>query len=69
VGKKYITCDVARFGSDKTVIGIWDGLKVVLYAFHGLSVTETSNKVREFQASYGISNTNTIADEDGVGAE
>jgi phage terminase large subunit len=66
-GKKYITCDVARFGSDKTVIGIWDGLKVVLYAFHGLSVTETSNKVREFQASYGIGNTNTIADEDGVG--
>jgi hypothetical protein len=24
-GKTYITCDVARFGEDKTVIMVWDG--------------------------------------------
>ena len=27
-GEKYITCDVARFGSDKTVIMLWQGLHI-----------------------------------------
>ena len=28
LGEKYITCDVARFGQDKTVILLWNGLQV-----------------------------------------
>ena len=27
-GEKYITCDVARFGSDRTVIMLWSGLNI-----------------------------------------
>lgn len=66
-GGKFITADIARFGSDKTVIGLWDGYRVKLFHFHGLDVTESAAKIRELQAKYGVSNSNTIADEDGVG--
>ena len=27
-GQKYISCDVARFGSDKTIIMYWEGLHI-----------------------------------------
>jgi phage terminase large subunit len=66
-GDTSITCDVARFGSDKTVIGVWDGYRVGLHAFRGLSVAETAAKIKAYQNHYGIPNSQTIADEDGVG--
>lgn len=66
-GDKYITCDVARFGSDRTVIGLWSGFKVRFFSYSGLSVTETADKVREVANKYGVGNSNIIADEDGVG--
>lgn len=66
-GDKFITVDVARFGNDKTVIGCWDGFRVRLYGFHGLSVSETAGKIKEIQSKEGIQNSRTIADEDGVG--
>lgn len=66
-GHKYITCDVARFGSDRTVIGVWNGFKVRLFNYSGLSVTETADKVREWANKYEVPNSNIIADEDGVG--
>lgn len=66
-GRPYITCDVARFGTDKTVIGVWNGWGVKLFAFHGLSVSQTAEKVKEFQNKFKIGNSDTIADEDGVG--
>lgn len=66
-GERYLTADIARFGSDKTVIGLWDGLKVRMYDFKGLSVIESAEKIREFQTRYKVANSNTIADEDGVG--
>lgn len=66
-GKKYITVDVARFGSDKTVIGIWDGYRVKLFPFKGLSIPETAKKVLQMQIQYEVPLSNVIADEDGVG--
>lgn len=66
-GDSYITVDVARFGTDKTVIGHWSGFRVRLYAFRGLSVADTARKVRELQQTHGVPNSRTIADEDGVG--
>jgi phage terminase large subunit len=66
-GIRRLTVDVARFGSDRTVIGVWDGFRVRLWAFKGLSVPETAAKVKSFQAQYQIANSNTLADEDGVG--
>lgn len=66
-GEKYITVDVARFGSDKTVIGVWNGFKVKLFSYKGYSVTETAKEVLRLQIKHEIPHSNIIADEDGVG--
>jgi phage terminase large subunit len=62
-GGKLVTCDVARFGSDRTVIGVWSGFRVRLYAYRGLSVSETAGKLK----ALGVPMSLIIADEDGVG--
>lgn len=66
-GQRYLSVDVARFGKDKTVIGLWEGYRVKLFEFTKLSVTEVSDKIKYFQQTYNIGNFYTIADEDGVG--
>lgn len=66
-GDKYITADIARFGSDSTVIGIWDGYNVELYQYKKKSVQEIANIIKEFQIKHKVANSCTIADEDGVG--
>lgn len=66
-GEKFITCDVARFGSDRTVIGLWEGFKVKMFTYRGYDITQTANRIRELQNQYRIPNSRTIADEDGVG--
>ena len=66
-GKGYISADIARFGSDKTIIVTWNGLRAKITKYEGLRTTETAAKIREFQRLLSIQNSNTIADEDGVG--
>jgi len=66
-GETYITADIARFGSDNTVIGIWQGYRVKLYSYHGLSVTESAQKIQEYKERYSVGMSNVIVDEDGVG--
>lgn len=66
-GEYYITCDVARFGSDKTVIGLWSGFRVKFSDFKGLSVTQVAEKIKSLQVQYNVPNSRTIADEDGIG--
>jgi hypothetical protein len=65
--KRYITADIARFGSDSTVICLWKGMVVQIFQYHGKSVVEVSNIIKDMQLNYGVSNQYTIADEDGVG--
>jgi hypothetical protein len=67
VGEQFLTVDVARFGSDKTVIGIWSGFRVRLLSYKGLSVVEVSEKIKQIQNDLKIPNSNILADEDGVG--
>lgn len=66
-GELFITCDVARFGSDSTVIGVWSGFRVVLNRYRGLSVAETASKIQGLQEEYKIPNSQVLVDEDGVG--
>lgn len=66
-GDKYISIDVARFGSDSTVIGVWDGFRVKLTQYKGKSVTEVAQIVIDLQNKYKVPLSNIIADEDGVG--
>ncbi len=67
-GNKYITIDVARKGKDKTVIRVWHGwLCIYRYEIAVSGLDYVVKKVKEIQVKYGVSNSNTIADEDGVG--
>jgi phage terminase large subunit len=66
-GNSYITCDVARFGNDSTVIGIWNGFRVRLYQFNGKSVVEVAELVKNFATEHKVPSSNIVCDEDGVG--
>lgn len=64
----YLTIDVARKGKDKTVFRVWCGwVCVKRYSMAVSLITEIVAKAEEIQIKYGVSNSNTIADEDGVG--
>ena len=67
-GKHYITIDVARKGKDTTVFRVWNEWKcidVVIFAKN--TIVEAYNEARKLQAKYNVPNSQTIADEDGVG--
>jgi len=67
-GEKYITCDVARFGSDKTVIMCWKGLHIKkIRTLLKSSVNNVVDEIRQIQQQEQVKLTNIIVDEDGVG--
>lgn len=66
-GQKYITADIARFGSDKIVIGLWDGWRVQVFIFSKQSITDSYAFIERLRKEYNIPLSNVIADEDGVG--
>jgi hypothetical protein len=67
LGVSYITCDVARFGNDSTVIGIWSGFRVRFYQFNGKSVVEVAELIKNFATEHKVPTSNIVCDEDGVG--
>jgi hypothetical protein len=46
-GDRYISADIARFGSDKTVINIWDGFRCKIFMFAKKSVQEIQEELAE----------------------
>tara|TARA_R110000765_G_scaffold69261_6_gene134158 strand:- start:4227 stop:5366 length:1140 start_codon:yes stop_codon:yes gene_type:complete len=67
-GEKYISCDVARFGNDKTVIMLWEGLHIKkIRSILKSAINEVVDEIRAMQQSNGVRLTNIIVDEDGVG--
>ena len=67
-GDKYITADIARFGKDKTVIYLWNGLQIIdIVSMDMSSMVDVANKIREMQQREGIKLSNILVDEDGVG--
>jgi len=65
---RYLTIDVARKGKDKTVFRVWYGWVCVMrYTIPVGTLKDVVNKAKDIQKEHGIYNTNTIADEDGVG--
>ena len=68
-GKRYITADVARLGSDKAIIGVWDGWNLIDYKVYALSkLTEIQQTINDFRTKYGIPKHHCVADQDGLGA-
>jgi hypothetical protein len=66
--KKYISVDVARFGTDRSVAIVWNGLVVLeIFVYTKLSTTELSGQIRELIQKYGVHPSNVIVDSDGVG--
>tara|TARA_R110002012_G_scaffold43361_3_gene117186 strand:- start:1590 stop:2903 length:1314 start_codon:yes stop_codon:yes gene_type:complete len=67
-GQKYISCDVARFGADKTVIIYWEGLHIKkIRTLLKSAVNDVVDEVRQLQQTNGVPLRNIIIDEDGVG--
>lgn len=67
-GKRYITADVARFGSDKARIGYWSGwrLKEVI----SLDISKTTDvelAIKTLRYKYRVPRTRCVVDQDGVG--
>jgi phage terminase large subunit len=67
-GKKYITADIARFGKDRTVICVWNGLTIIELKFiHRASIDEVVNEIRNKAREYNVLLQDIVCDEDGVG--
>ncbi|PTX14437.1 hypothetical protein C8N40_111102 [Pontibacter mucosus] len=66
-GQKYITADVARLGSDKICIGLWDGWRVKVKTFEKLRITESYEYIKRLQQENQVPLSHVICDEDGVG--
>lgn len=66
--EKYCTVDVARFGSDYTIIRIWEGLQsrktIVL---KGVGTDKIVEKLEQIEKGWKIRRSHFVVDEDGVG--
>lgn len=68
-GKRYITADIAMKGSNKFVIGCWDGFELI-----DIELMDVSNgndvivKIKEMAKKHGVQNKNIAFDADGVGS-
>lgn len=64
----YLSVDVARFGSDRTVIGLWYGLALTdLYILKKKSTVEVSTFIKDLMLEHAIPSKRVIVDSDGVG--
>lgn len=67
-GDNYITADIARFGSDKTVIGVWSGLRLTkILTIDKNKVTEAAAEIQRLANENRVPVSNIIVDDDGVG--
>jgi hypothetical protein len=67
-GIKYIVADIARYGSDKAIITVWDGLTLIEYLLFDISSTvKIQNAINALREKHQIPKTKCLADEDGVG--
>jgi len=67
-GQKYLTADIARFGRDKTVIGIWDGYRLIeILTLDKNKVTEAADLIKKLCHKNQIPISNVVIDDDGVG--
>jgi hypothetical protein len=66
-GDNFITCDVARFGNDSTVIGVWSGFRVKVFRYSKKSIVEVADIIKGLMVEYRVPLSNVLADEDGVG--
>jgi len=67
-GTKFITADIARFGNDSTVIGVWNGLRCErIEVLKHSDILNTSNRIKSIMEAEQIQVSHVVVDEDGVG--
>jgi len=65
---KIMVADIARFGGDKIVFGLFNGLNLYgLYVYTYQGIDETIAKMKSVIIEQGIGYMNVLADEDGIG--
>lgn len=68
LGKKYITVDAARFGSDLAVIMVWDGWRMVHVEWFDISSTsDIAAAVKRLEKEFAVPRSQTVCDADGIG--
>lgn len=68
-GLKAITCDVARFGKDASIIMLWDGCNVEkIYKYDKNSLPELANEIKGIAKTHRIDYENIVIDEGGLGS-
>lgn len=67
-GEKYLTVDVARYGRDKTVLNLWNGLESTRRQIYtGIGIDKTIQIIRDLATAEHIPYSHILVDEDGVG--
>ncbi len=67
-GTKYIIADIARYGSDKAVITVWDGLILIdRVVFDVSATTEIQKAIQALRMKHEVQLSKIMVDEDGVG--
>jgi phage terminase large subunit len=67
-GTKYLTADIARFGSDKAIVGVWDSWNLIeVHVFEVSKMTDIQTCIQAMRTKHSIAKHNCVADEDGVG--
>lgn len=66
--KRYISVDVGRFGDDRSVVCVWNGLNIVeIIVYRKLSTVELSSEIKDLIAKWRVHPQQVIVDSDGVG--
>lgn len=67
-GKMAITADIARYGSDRTVIMLWSGLRIVhVTVMERNAITEAAAAIRQLAEQEGVPRSRIVVDDDGIG--
>jgi len=67
-GKKYITADIALEGSDKFIVIIWEGYRIVaIYEYPTTTGKQVLDHIKEKARMHGVPNSHIVVDADGVG--
>lgn len=67
-GEMFISADIARFGKDKTVIGVWKGWRLIkIVVLSKASLTDSASVIKKLANENRVPLSNIIVDEDGVG--
>jgi hypothetical protein len=67
-GHASITADIARYGSDRTVVLLWHGLAVVdAIVLPRSSVVESAEVIKRLAAEHKVARSRIVVDDDGIG--